>query len=131
MNREGSNLSWKLEQDIFPHEDNEPISTSPLLSWGRRQSKERSITLSCHLYNGLSGDPPKSCKGLESTPVGVFEHKLDQRTWWLQASPVKLPPISIQNSKKSTTMLYNFQPLTYKSYIQELECSDLCGNTRS
>jgi hypothetical protein len=32
---------------------------------------------------------------------------------------VKLPPISIQNSKKATTMFYNFQPLTYKSYIQE------------
>jgi hypothetical protein len=31
MNREGSNLSWKLEQDIFTHEDNEPISTSPLI----------------------------------------------------------------------------------------------------
>jgi hypothetical protein len=98
---------------------------------GGKRSKERSITLSCHLYNGFSRDPPKFCRGLESIPVGVFEHKLDQRTWWLQASPVKLPPISMQNSKKSTTMLYNFQPLTYKSYIQELECSDFCGNTRS
>jgi hypothetical protein len=28
-------------------------------------------------------------------------------------------------------MIYNFQPLTYKSYIEKLECSDLCGNTRS